>query len=459
MTERDKVVAALARYTAKPPVFNENAFFHAQLCLLDAMGCAFKALEFPECRRMLGPLVPEMTVQNGLHVLGTDDRLDPIQAAFQNGALIRWLDYNDTFLAKEWAHPSDNLGALIPVCELKNLSMHDLFVAMIQAYEIQGSLALSNSFNAVGLDHVILVKIASAAVCTRLLGGNEEQIADAISQAFIDLGPLRTYRHAPNTGMRKSWAAGDAAARGLELAFHTLRGEKGYLTPLSAPKWGLQDVMFQGKPVQLPEEMGSYIIENILFKVKFPAEFHAQTAVELAAELHTQVKGRLQEITSIEVETHEAAMRIIDKKGPLHNHADRDHCLQYIAAVALMNGTLTSEDYSDQAAQNPLIDQLRALMTLKENSQFSKDYLDPRKRSIANRLTIHFKDGSSIGPVTLEFPIGHKQRRKEALPLLREKFLANSSKQPPNQVEKLAVYFEKAIPASMPVSIVFSIYN
>lgn len=454
MKERDKVIADLAHYTAHPPAFSENALFHAKICFLDAIGCAYKALEFPECRRMLGPLVPGMSVQNGLHVLGTDHSLDPLQAAFQNGALIRWLDYNDTFLAKEWAHPSDNLGALIPVCELQKLTLHDLFVAMIQAYEIQGSLALMNSFNAVGLDHVILVKIASAAVCTRLLGGTEEQIADAISQAFIDLGPLRTYRHAPNTGMRKSWAAGDAAARGLELAFHTLKGEKGYLTPLTAPKWGLQDVMFQGKPIQIPEKMGSYIIENILFKVKFPAEFHAQTAVEIAASLHAQVKGRLQEISSIDIETHEAAIRIIDKKGPLHNHADRDHCLQYMTAVALMNGTLTSEDYSDQAAQNPLIDHLRALMTLKENPQFSKDYLDPDKRSIANRLTIHFKDGSSIGPVTLEFPIGHKQRRKEALPLLKEKFLANSSKQQPHQVARWVAYFDQPIPASQSVNII-----
>lgn len=442
MKERDKVVAELAHYTAHPPAFSENALRHAILCFLDAIGCAFKALEFSECRRMLGPLVPEMTVRNGLHVIGTDYSLDPIQAAFQNGALIRWLDYNDTFLAKEWAHPSDNLGALIPVCELKKLTMEDLFTAMIQAYEIQGSLALLNSFNAVGIDHVILVKIASAAVCTRLLGGNEEQIADAISQAFIDLGPLRTYRHAPNTGMRKSWAAGDAAARGLELAFHTLRGEKGYLTPLSAPKWGLQDVMFQGKPIQLPEKMGSYIIENILFKVKFPAEFHAQTAVELAVELHHRVKGRLHEISSIDIETHEAALRIIDKKGPLHNHADRDHCLQYMTAVALMNGMLTTEDYSDEAANNPQIDHLRSLMKLKENPQFSKDYLDSEKRSIASTLTIHLKDGTTLGPHTLEFPIGHKQRRNEAIPLLKEKFLANSSKLPSRQVNHLAALFD-----------------
>lgn len=445
MPERDKIIQQVAEYVANPPTFNENAYFHARLCLLDAIGCGLDALNFPECTQLLGPWIQGTVVPNGPRVFGTKLVLDPVQAAFQTGLLIRFLDYNDTFLSKEWAHPSDNLGALLPLFDYKDRSLKDLLTALIQAYEIQGSFSTLNSFNAVGLDHVILVKLATAALCTKALGGSQTQIEDAISQVFIDLGPMRTYRHAPNTGMRKSWAAGDACARGMELALLTMRGEKGYMTPLSTPKWGLQDVLFDGKPLELPKTLSSYIVENILFKVKYPAEFHAQTAVETAARLHSQIKGRFNEIASIEINTHSAALRIIDKKGPLKNHGDRDHCIQYMTAVALLTGTLNAHDYSDQAAQNPQIDALRSLMRLSENPQFSKDYLDPEKRSIASSLTIHFKDGTTLGPETLEYPIGHKRRREEALPLLKEKFFNNCAKLPHPQTETLATLFEKKV--------------
>lgn len=443
MPERDKIIRQVAEYVANPPPFSENAYYHARLCLLDALGCGLAALNFPECTQLLGPWIPGTTVPNGPRVFGTHLVLDPIQAAFQTGSLIRWLDYNDTFLAKEWAHPSDNLGALLPLFDYQNRSVQELLTALIQAYEIQGCFSLMNSFNSVGIDHVFFVKLACTALCTKALGGNQAQIEDALSQAFIDLGPMRTYRHAPNTGMRKSWAAGDACARGLELSLLTMRGEKGYMTPLSTPKWGLQDVLFDGKPLELPEKLDSYIVENILFKVKYPAEFHAQTAVELAARFHPRIKDRLNEIASIKIDTHQAALRIIDKKGPLLNHGDRDHCIQYMTAIALLKGNLTTQDYSDEAAKNPEIEALRSLMELSENPQFSKDYLDPDKRSIASSLTIHFTDGTKLGPETLEFPIGHKRRREEALPLLKEKFLANSAGLPPIQREKLAALFEK----------------
>ncbi|MFV0340185.1 MAG: bifunctional 2-methylcitrate dehydratase/aconitate hydratase [Parachlamydiaceae bacterium] len=443
MPERDPIIQQVAAYVANPPSFNDNAYFHARLCLLDAIGCGLDALNFSECTQLLGPWIPGTVVPSGPRVFGTKLVLDPVQAAFQTGLLVRFLDYNDTFLSKEWAHPSDNLGALLPLFDYKDRPLKDLLTALIQAYEIQGTFSILNSFNSVGLDHVILVKLATAALCTKALGGNQTQIEDTISQVFIDLGPMRTYRHAPNTGMRKSWAAGDACARGTELALLTMRGEKGYLTPLSAPKWGLHDVLFDGKPLELPEKLDSYIVENILFKVKYPAEFHAQTAVEIAARLHPQVKNRLKEIEAIDINTHSAALRIIDKKGPLKNHGDRDHCIQYMTAIALLTGTLNAHDYSDQAAQNPQIDALRSLMRTSENLQFSKDYLDPEKRSIASSLTIHFKDGTTLGPETLEYPIGHKRRRAEALPLLRDKFLANSAKLPPAQAEKLASLFDQ----------------
>ncbi len=427
MQERDEVIVKLARYAANPPAFSENAYYHARLCLLDAIGCAFAALKFPECTKLLGPWIPGTVVPNGPRVIGTSYILDPIQATFQTGALIRWLDHNDTFLAKEWAHPSDNLGMLLPLFDWLCRSghphtMHELLTALIQTYEIQGALALENSFNRFGLDHVFLVKIACAALGTKLLGGSENQIADAISQAIIDITALRTYRHSPNTGLRKSWAAGDAAARGLELALLTLRGEKGYDTPLSAPKWGLQETLLQGTPVKLEGNLASYIVENILFKASFPAEFHAQTAVEAAILLHPQVKEKIEAISSIEIATHEAALRIIDKKGPLKNHADRDHCMQYMVAVALLKGSLEASDYGDLVAKNPLIDFLRSKITLREEPSFTIDYLDPTKRSIASSLSIHFNDGSSLEPITIAFPIGHPRRRPEVAPFLVDKF-------------------------------------
>lgn len=427
MTERDEVIKELAAYTAHPPVFSENAYFHAKLSFLDALSCAFSALQFPECSRLLGPWTEEDSPIHGARVIGTPYKLNLIQAAFQTGALIRWLDYNDTFLAKEWAHPSDNLGMLLPLFDhlskkQPHLTLKDLFTALIQTYEIQGSLALKNSFNRFGLDHVFLVKIACSAVAAKLLGGNEEEIASAISQAIVDSGPLRTYRHAPNTGPRKSWAAGDAAARGLFLALLTLRGEKGPSTPLTAPKWGLQDTLLQGNQVELDTPLHSYIIENILYKVSFPAEFHAQTAVETAINLHPQIKDKLDQIAEIKIDTHEAALRIIDKKGPLKNHADRDHCLQYMTAVALLKGNLTAEDYTDQASRNPAIDALRAKMTLIENPAYTTAYHDPSMRAIPNALTLRFNDGSTLGPVECLYPIGHPKRRTEALSLLQEKW-------------------------------------
>ncbi len=407
------------------------AAIKAHECLADSLGCAMLALRCRECTKLLGPLVPGTKVPRGARVPGTNFVLDPVKAAFDLGCMIRWLDYNDTWLAAEWGHPSDNLGGILAVADWlsrsgkRAIKMRDVLKAMIKAYEIQGVLALENSFNRAGLDHVILVRVATAAAVTSLLGGKREQILNAVSNAWADGGNLRVYRQAPNTGSRKSWAAGDATARGVWHALMAMKGEMGYPTVLSAKKWGFSDALLEGKPVVLSRPLGSYVVENILFKVSFPAEFHAQTAVECAFKLHPEVRHRLGQIDQVRITTHESAIRIIDKKGPLKNPADRDHCLQYMVAVGLIFGRLTSEHYEDKFAKDPRIDRLRKKMTVVENRHYSRDYLDPRKRSIANALQIRFKDGSMSENIAVEFPLGHPRRWRESTELHVIKFWRN----------------------------------
>lgn len=427
----DEALSVIAEYTAHTKIESEEAYKTARACLADSLGCAFLALQYKACTKLLGPVVPGTIVPNGARVPGTSYVLDPIRAAFNIGTLVRWLDFNDAFLAAEWGHPSDNLGSILGLGDYlnrngKELTVRDMLTSMIKAHEIQGILSLKNSFNRIGFDHVILVKVASTAVSTQLLGGNANQIVDAVSNAWIDTGSLRTYRHAPNTGSRKSWAAGDATSRAVQLAIFTMQGEMGYPTALSAKHWGFYDVLFKGNPFVFAQPLGSYVMENVLFKVSYPAEFHSQTAVEAAVKLYPFVKDRWEEIKSIEIQTHESAVRIIDKKGPLYNPADRDHCIQYMTAIGLIKGHLTADDYEDEAAKDPRIDALREKMIVKEHKPFSEDYLDPQKRSIANSITIKFKDGKVLGPETVEYPLGHKRRRNEGVPLLYEKFKANA---------------------------------
>ena len=398
----------------------------------DSLGCALAALEFPACTRLLGPVVPGAVMPGGARVPGTAYELDPVQAAFNIGAMIRWLDFNDTFLAAEWGHPSDNLGAILAVADYldrragdnggRAVTMAGVLTAMIKAHEIQGVIALENAFNRVGLDHVLLVRVASTAVVTAMLGGSEAQVVNALSNAWIDGGALRTYRHAPNTGSRKSWAAGDAAGRAVRLALMALQGEMGYPSALSAKGWGYYDVLFKGRPFSFSQPYGSYVMENVLFKISFPAEFHAQTAVEAALELHGAVKDRLEDVERIVIETQEAGARIIDKTGPLDNPADRDHCIQYMVAVPLIHGRLTARDYEDEVAEDPRIDALREKMEVRENPEFTVDYMDPDKRAIGNAVQVHFKDGGSTARVEVPYPIGHRRRRSEGMPLLQEKF-------------------------------------
>lgn len=437
MTQVDPALKKIADYIHDYQVASQEAYQTARINLADALGCAILALQYPACTKLLGPVVPDTVVPNGSRVPGTHYILDPIRAAFNIGTMVRWLDYNDAWLAAEWGHPSDNLGGLLAVTDYlsrqntsqgkKPLLVQDLLTAMIKAHEVQGGLAILNSFNRVGFDHVILVKVATTAVATQLLGGTYQQVQDAISNAWIDTGSLRTYRHAPNTGSRKSWAAGDATSRGVFLAMLTMQGEMGYPEALTAKKWGLYDVLFQGKPFEFQRPLTSYVMENVLFKVSFPAEFHAQTAVECAFQLHPLVANRLDDIESIMIETQESAIRIIDKKGPLKNPADRDHCLQYMVAVGLLKGSLSAEDYEEEAYNDSRLQKLREKMKVVENKGFTADYLDPEKRSIGNAITVHFKDGSSTPRVAVEYPIGHKRRRKEAIPLLDEKFESNLS--------------------------------
>jgi len=444
----DKELFDIANYVTDYKVSSEEAYNTARLCLMDTLGCGMLALRYPACTKLLGPVVPGTTVPNGVRVPGTQFALDPIRGAFNIGTMIRWLDFNDTWLAAEWGHPSDNLGGILAVADYisrtriaegkKPLLMRDVLTAMIKAHEIQGVLALENSFNRVGLDHVVLVKVASTAVVTQLLGGDKDQIAAALSHAWVDGQSLRTYRHAPNTGSRKSWAAGDATSRAVNLAMITLKGEMGYPSVLTAKTWGFYDVLFKGQNFKFQRPYGSYVMEHVLFKISYPAEFHSQTAVECAVKLHPQIKDRLDEIKTITLTTHESAIRIISKTGPLHNPADRDHCLQYMVAIGLLTGNLTADDYEDKVANNPRIDALRDKMVVVEDKQFSVDYHDPDKRSIANAMQIEFKDGSKTDKITIEYPIGHRRRRQEGTPVLLAKFESNlATRFPQQQAQKI----------------------
>ena len=470
----DPLLAQIADYVLNFNSPSDEAIKTARYCLLDTLGCGLLALKYPTCTKLLGPVVPGTIVPNGARVPGTNYVLDPVTAAFNIGMLVRWLDFNDTWLAAEWGHPSDNLGAILAVADFVNrnkptpdpskggeqkrtpiareaprlggvrggFTVRDVLLAMIKAHEIQGILALENSFNRVGLDHVLLVRIASTAVATQLLGGTREQIMNAVSNAWLDGGALRTYRHAPNTGSRKSWAAGDATARAVQHALMGLKGEMGYPSALSAPKWGFSDVLFKGQPVKLARPFGSYVMENVLFKISFPAEFHAQTAVEAAFKLHPHVRDRLDQIERLEIHTHESAIRIIDKTGPLHNPADRDHCLQYMTAIGLIFGELTADHYEDAVAKDPRIDALRAKMVVQEDARYSREYLEPDKRSIANGVQIFFRDGSVTEKVEAEYPIGHRRRRAESIPLLVKKFQANAATRfQPGRVQTILALF------------------
>jgi 2-methylcitrate dehydratase len=428
----DQSMVDIANYVVDYRIDSPGAYTTSRYMLLDSLACAMLAMKHPECTKHLGPLVPGATMPGGVKVPGTSHELDPVQAAYNIGVQIRWLDFNDTWLAAEWGHPSDNLGAILAVADYlsrkaereggKPVLVRDVLAAAIKAHEIQGAYALKNSFNRVGLDHVILVRLASTAVSTWMLGGNKEQIINAVSHSWIDGGALRTYRHAPNAGPRKSWAAGDACRRAVTHALNAMKGCVGYPSALSAKTWGFADVLFKGKEFEFERPLGSYVMENVLFKISYPAEFHAQTAVECAMELHPQVAGKLDQIERIELETQEAGVRIIDKTGPLANYADRDHCLQYMVAVPLIFGRLTADDYTDAVAADPRIDALRAKMVVRENPQFTADYFDPDKRYIGNSVQVFFKDGSSTGKVSIDYPIGHRERRGEGIPVLLRKF-------------------------------------
>jgi 2-methylcitrate dehydratase len=434
----DKVLVDIVDYVTKYKIKSKDAYETARYCLMDTLGCGFEALEYPACTKLLGPIVQGTVVPNGARVPGTQFQLDPVKAAFDIGAMIRWLDFNDTWLAAEWGHPSDNLGGILATADWLSrnavasgrapLTVNDVLTAMIKAHEIQGCIALENSFNKVGLDHVVLVKVASTAVVAQMLGLTRDEIINAVSLAWVDGQSLRTYRHSPNTGSRKSWAAGDATSRAVRLALIAKTGEMGYSSVLSAKTWGFYDVLFKGNSFKFQRPYGSYVMEQILFKISFPAEFHSQTAVEAAMTLHGQLNklGKTAaDIKKITIRTHEACIRIIDKKGPLNNPADRDHCIQYMVAVPLIFGRLTAEDYEDDVASDPRIDALRAKISCVEDKQFTKDYLDPNRRSIANALTVEFNDGTKLKEVVVEYPIGHKRRRKEGMPLLVEKFKTN----------------------------------
>lgn len=432
----DELLTKIARYASDFEIKSDLAYETAKYCLMDTIGTGLLALNFPACTKLLGPVVEGAEFRPlGAKIPGTSYQLEPERAAFNVGAMVRWLDFNDTWLAAEWGHPSDNLGAIWAVCDYmsrknisqgkKPLSVKDALIAMIKAHEIQGVLALENCFNKVGLDHVLLVRIASTAVACKLLGGSFEEIRNALSHAFIDGGALRTYRHAPNTGSRKSWAAGDASSRGVNLALKALSGEMGYPSALSAKFWGFEDVKMRGAKLSIPQEFSSYVMENVLFKISFPAEFHAQTAVECALKLHDEVKDRLDDVEKIIITTQESGHRIINKTGELANPADRDHCIQYMVAVPLIFGRLRAEDYEDSVAKDPRIDALRAKMSVEVDDRYTKEYLQSDKRSIANAVQIFYKDGSKSQKVEVEYPIGHKRRRSEGIPLLIKKFESN----------------------------------
>jgi 2-methylcitrate dehydratase len=433
----DEVLADIADYVCDYDIDSDIAFDTAHYCLMDTLACGFQALDFPACTKLLGPVIPGATFPGGARVPGTSYELEPVMAAFNIGAMNRWLDFNDTWLAAEWGHPSDNLGGILAVADYLSrqrrlsgeapLKMNDVLIAMIKAHEIQGVLALENSYNRVGLDHVLLVRVASTAVVTRMLGGDRDQVLSAVSNAWIDGGALRTYRHAPNTGSRKSWAAGDATSRAVRLALIAMTGEMGYPSALSAPTWGYYDVLFKGNEFKFQRPYGSYVMENILFKISFPAEFHSQTAVEAGMTLHEQVRDRINDVEKIVIETQEAGVRIIDKTGPLDNPADRDHCIQYMVAVPMIFGRLTATDYEDDVAKDPRIDALRDKMEVKENKQYTKDYFDPELRYIGNSVQVFFNDGSSTDRIEVNFPIGHRARREEGIPVLKQKFVDSVS--------------------------------
>jgi 2-methylcitrate dehydratase len=450
----DAALTAIAEYARNFSIASDTAYTTARYCLMDTLACGFLALKYPACRRLLGPVVPGAVMPGGARVPGTSFELDPVQAAFNIGAMIRWLDFNDTWLAAEWGHPSDNLGGILAVADYRARlavmsgeappTVRDVLTAMIKAHEIQGVLALENSFNRVGLDHVLLVRVASTAVVAAMLGGSLEQVVNAVSNAWIDGGALRTYRHAPNTGSRKSWAAGDATSRAVRLALIALSGEMGYPSALSAKTWGFSDVLFKGKPLALPRPFGSYVMENVLFKISYPAEFHAQTAVEAAMTLHPAVRERIADVERIDIETQEPGVRIIDKTGPLANPADRDHCIQYMVAIPLIFGRLTAADYEDAVASDPRIDALRARMQVRENPQFTAEYYAADKRYIGNAVQVFFRDGSHTERVQVDFPIGHRKRRAEGMPVLVRKFeAAVNARFPAKQAERIKALFAK----------------
>jgi len=462
----DPVLADIADYVLNYQVTSDLAYETARNCLIDTLGCGLEALGYPACTKMLGPVVPGTVVPHGAKVPGTSYQLDPIKAAFDIGAMIRWLDFNDTWLAAEWGHPSDNLGGILAVADWLSrtavaagkapLTMRDVLTAMIKAHEVQGVIALENSFNRVGLDHVVLVKVATTAVVAQMLGLTRDEIINAVSNAWVDGQSLRTYRHAPNTGSRKSWAAGDATSRGVRLALIAKTGEMGYPSALTAPGWGFYDVLFKGQPFRFQRAYGSYVMEHILFKISFPAEFHSQTAVEAAMTLHDRLKAQgkdVSQIARITIRTHEAAVRIIDKRGPLNNPADRDHCIQYMVAVPLIHGRLTAADYEDAVAADPRIDVLRDKIVCVEDPQFTRDYLDPDKRSIPNALTVEFADGTAWPELVVDYPIGHKRRRAEGIPLLEAKFRTNLARVFPEKRQKqiLGVSLDQAALEAMAV--------
>ncbi len=445
----DQVLVDIANYVADVTIESPEAWNTARLCLMDTLGCGLEALSYPACTKLMGPIVPGTLVPNGAKVPGTQFQLDPVQAAFNIGAMIRWLDFNDTWLAAEWGHPSDNLGGILATADWVSrervsrgqapLTMRDVLEAMIKAHEIQGCIAIENSFNKVGLDHVVLVKVASAAVCAKLMGASKEEIVNAVSQAFVDGQSLRTYRHAPNTGSRKSWAAGDATSRAVRLALFTMKGEMGIPGVLSAKTWGFYDVLFKGNPFKFQRGYGSYVMEKVLFKISFPAEFHSQTAVECAMTLNARLAAAgksAADIRKVTIRTHEACIRIIDKKGPLSNPADRDHCIQYMVAVPLLFGRLTAADYEDVIAADPRIDVLRDKIVCVEDPQFTRDYHDPEKRSIANALTVELNDGTTLDEVVCEYPIGHQRRRTDGIPLLEAKFRTNLARRFPQKQQE-----------------------
>jgi len=437
----DQVLVDIADYALAYEIKSAEAYNTARLCLMDTLGCGFEALSYPACTKLMGPIVPGTVVPNGAKVPGTPYQLDPVMAAFNIGCMIRWLDFNDTWLAAEWGHPSDNLGGILAAADYlsrcrvavgkKPLAMRGVLTGMIKAHEIQGVIALENSFNRVGLDHTVLVKVASTAVVTAMLGGSRDEVINALSNAWIDGQSLRTYRHAPNAGSRKSWAAGDATSRAVRLALMALTGEMGYPSALSAKTWGFYDVLFKGKPFKFQRKYATYVMENVLFKISFPAEFHAQTAAECAVRLHPQVGPRISEVKKVVITTHQSAIRIIDKKGALNNPADRDHCIQYIVAIGLLKGGLAATDYEDDVAHDPRVDALRAKIVCVEKKQWSRDYLDPGKRSIANAVQVFFKDGSQSENVAIEYPIGHRRRREEGVPLLVAKYKTNLARRFP----------------------------